>query len=243
MNRYVAHIIKKIIYYKRRIFRPKVIKNYGVKINTGEHISKNIMNFIYWGAYEGEEVAILSKVLKPTDKVLEIGSGLGFLTIFCAKQIGSENVVAYEANPLLVDKIKENFSLNNVNPDIRNAVLDDIESEVDFFVEDSFWSSSTVRRSDEAKVIKVKTRDINDTLLDTQPNFIIMDIEGGEKELIYKINFDSIDKLLIEIHPHVIGNTQATSIIAYLFEKGFELDFALSKGNVFYFTKSLEIEK
>jgi hypothetical protein len=70
-----------------------------------------------------------------------------------------------------------------------------------------------------------------------------MDIEGGEKELIYKINFDLIDKLLIEIHPHVIGNTQATKIIAYLFEKGFELDFSLSKGIVFYFTKSLEIEK
>lgn len=243
MNRYVAHFIRKIFYYKRKIFRPKVIKNYGVKINDGEHISKNIRSFIYSGAYEAEEFAILSKVLKQTDKVLEIGSGLGFLTVFCAKQIGSKNVVAYEANPLLIEKIKENFSLNNVNPDIQNAIPGDTESEVDFFVEDSFWSSSTVKRSDEAKVIKVKTRDINDILVNTQSNFIIIDIEGGEKELIYKINFDLIDKLLIEIHPHVIGNTQATKIIAYLFEKGFELDFVLSKGIVFYFTKSLEIEK
>lgn len=243
MSRYVAHIIKKIVFYKRRIFRPKVIKNYGVKIKVGKHISENITSFIYSGAYEGEEVAILSKVLKPTDKVLEIGAGLGFLTIFCAKQIGSKNIVAYEANPLLIEKIKENFSLNNVNPDIQNVILGDTESEVDFFVEDSFWSSSTIRRSDEAKVIKVKSININDILLDMRPNFIIMDIEGGEKELIYKINFNLIDKLLIEIHPHVIGNTQATKIIAYLFEKGFELDFALSKGIVFYFTKSLEIEK
>lgn len=243
MNRYVAHIIKRIVYYKRRIFRPKVIKNNGVKINAGEHISKNIMNFIYSGAYEGEEVAILMKALKSTDKVLEIGSGLGFLTVFCAKRIGSENVVAYEANPLLIDKIKENFSLNNVDLDIRNAILSDADSEIDLFIEDSFWSSSTVRRSDEAKVVRVKTKNINDILLDSRSNFLIIDIEGGEKQLIYKINFNLVDKLLIEIHPHVIGNNQSTKIIAYLFEKGFELDFAVSKGIVFYFTKPLGIQK
>ena len=189
------------------------------------------------------EIEILSQVLRSTDKVLEIGSGLGFLTIFCAKRIGSKNVVTYEANSHLIDKIRENFRLNNVNPDIQNAILDDANSETDFFIEDSFWSSSIIRRSNDAKAVKVKTKNINDILLDTHSNFIIMDIEGGEKELIYKINFDMVDKLLIEIHPQIIGNTQATKIIAYLFEKGFELDFTVSKDSVFYFIRYFKIWK
>lgn len=241
MNKYVAHLVKNVLLLKRRIFRPKTIENYGVEINDGNHISKNIRRFIYSGEYEDVEIKILSQVLRSTDKVLEIGSGLGFLTIFCAKRIGSKNVVTYEANSHLIDKIKENFSLNNVNPNIQNAILGDANSETDFFIEDSFWSSSIIRRSTDAKVVKVKTKNINDVLLDTLSNFIIMDIEGGEKELIYKINFDMVNKLLIEIHPQVIGNTQATKIIAYLFKKGFELDFTVSNDSVFYFTKYLKV--
>ncbi len=243
MNKYVAHLVKNVLLLKRIIFRPKTIENYGVKINDGNHISKNIRRFIYTGEYEDIEIEILSQVLRSTDKVLEIGSGLGFLTIFCAKRIGSKNVVTYEANSHLIDKIRENFRLNNVNPDIQNAILDDANSETDFFIEDSFWSSSIIRRSNDAKAVKVKTKNINDILLDTHSNFIIMDIEGGEKELIYKINFDMVDKLLIEIHPQIIGNTQATKIIAYLFEKGFELDFTVSKDSVFYFIRYFKIWK
>lgn len=241
MSIYVEHLVKNMLLLKRIIFRPKIIENYGVKINDGDHISENIRRFIYSGGYESTEIKILSQVLYPTDKVLEIGSGLGFLTIFCAKRIGGKNIVTYEANSHLIDKIKENFSINNVNPNIQNGILGDANSETDFFIEDSFWSSSTIKRSNGAKVVKVKTKNINNVLLDTHSNFIIMDIEGGEKELIYKINFDMVDKLLIEIHPHVIGNTQATKIIAYLFKKGFELDFTVSKDNVFYFTKYLKV--
>lgn len=129
----VKYINKWLVITKRRLLHPKIIKNHGVKLYDGNHISKNIKNFIYTESYEGEEIKILSGMLKETDRVLEIGAGLGFLTIFCAKRIGSSNVIAYEANPKLIEIILQNFELNEVNPKIYNYIVGNNNSEVDFF--------------------------------------------------------------------------------------------------------------
>jgi len=233
-------MINRFIYHQRKLIRPSIVQIHNVRIRIGDHISENVKNFIYSGFYEGEELTILSKVIRPTDKILEVGTGLGLITVYCAQIIGSENIVTFEANPYLIEKAKENFDINGVNPEIRNAILSDSVSKVDFFIEEGFWSSSTTKRSDAAKIVQVKTANTKDILLELRPNFIIMDIEGGEKDLIYKIDFNSIEKLLIEIHPQIIGNTQATKIIAFLYKKGFELVFEISKGFVFYFIKSVE---
>ena len=214
------------------------MKNYGVKINIGDHISRNIINYLYSGDYEGREILILKKELESGDKVLEIGSGLGYLTIFCSKTIGSGNVITYEANPLLIDKIEDNFRLNNEYPKLCNAILGDEEAESDFYVEEEFWSSSIVKRSDSASRLRVKNEEINRIIINNKINFIIMDIEGGEKDLIYKIDYKGLNKLLIEIHPHVIGNYESTKIIAHLFQQGFIIDFNISSNDVILFSKS-----
>jgi len=123
----------------------------------------------------------LEKVLGENDRVFEIGAGIGFLSTYCAKKIASDRVVAYEANPQMIDKIKETYKLNNVNPTINNAILMDKDGEINFYLEDDFWSSSMIKRSDNAKEVKVKIANINDELKKYNPNFLIIDIEGGKK--------------------------------------------------------------
>lgn len=238
MIKYIYYLRKNLIYLIRRITKPKVVKNYGIKINLDKNISPFIRNYIYSGRYEKKELYILKNVINNNDKILEVGTGLGFLSIYCSKILGSNKVLTYEANRELFNIIRQNFKLNNVNPKLVNAILSDKKSSDYIFInEENFWSSSVIKRNSKAKKIKVPTENINNVITDNIINFLIIDIEGGEKDLIYKINFSKIKKILIEIHPHVIGDNECSKIISYLIKKEFIIDIVMAGDNVLYFYK------
>jgi len=224
----------------RKLLKVKKMQLHGVWIElTHDNISPELKHFFYNGSYEGEEINILSKHLSNNDVVMEIGAGIGFLSTFCAKQLGSEKVFAYEANPFMIDKIKETYKLNSVSPTIKNTLLSNKEEDINFYLEKNFWSSSTVQRSKDAECVQVKSSDINNEIKKINPSFLIVDIEGGEKDLIPMIDFRNniIKKIIIEIHPHVIGEKEASDLIAHIISQGFALNFKEIKGIVFMFER------
>lgn len=207
INKIVNRLLIEIKYRIRNITKPDDIELYGVKLNINHpSISNELRKFFYNESYEGSEIRVLKKVLTKNDKVLEIGAGIGFISTYCSKQIGSENVVAYEANPKMVEKIKETYQENDIKPTINNIILSNENSEMSFYLEKNFWSSSMVKRNEDAKEIKVKTKNINNEISKYKSTFLIIDIEGGEEHLIPIIDFNAINKVLIELHPSIIGN-------------------------------------
>lgn len=235
------HIIKKIIIFLNLLIKPKIVKYQGIKLKLDELlISDYIKNIIYRYSYEKEEISILSKVINKEDVVMEIGAGMGFLSIYCSKK-SNNKVVAYEANPNMINLIKENYKLNNVNPEIKNIILSDKKGKADFYLEKNFYSSSTLQRTNESEAIEVQTEDINDEINKYNPTFMIIDIEGGEKDLIKKINFEKnhVNKLLLELHPHIIGDVIVNEIIKYVLYNNFILDTAKSGNYVYYFYRTM----
>jgi hypothetical protein len=91
-------------------------------------------------------------------------------------------------------------------------------------------------------MVTVDTEDINHEIAIHKPSLLIVDIEGGEKELIQKINFkeNTILKLLLELHPHIIGEEETNKIIKFLFESDFLLDTAKSGNYVYYFYRDVK---
>jgi len=169
-------------YRIRKVIKPDVIEIDGVKLNINHpSITDNLRDFFYNESYEGQEVRVLEKVLDKNDRVFEIGAGIGFLSTYCAKKIESDKVVAYEANPQMIEKIKETYKLNNVNPTINNIILIDKNGEISFYLEKDFWSSSMIKRSENAKEIKTRTSNINNEIKKDDSNFLIIDIEGGKR--------------------------------------------------------------
>lgn len=243
MNRLLYYFRCKANYYWRILTKPEVIQNNGIKIKMGPHVSSQMMKSIYTGAYEKSELTILANVLEKNDRIMDLGAGLAFLTIYCAKQIGSENIFAYEANPELIEHIAENFKLNDVHPHVENTILSNNYGEEVFFIDKSIWSSSTIKRNTAIKSVLVGTKDINDEIIKNDINFLIIDIEGGEKDLIKKIKFQNtpISKILIEMHPHVIGDYQASQILYNIIKFGFTLSLLKSKGIVLYFERKHEL--
>ena len=223
-----------------RFRQPAWAENAGVWLPCNQRgIAPGIAREIYLGEYESREIGIVAQKLETADVVLEVGAGLGFLSAFCAKRVGSERVHAFEANPALLPLIRATHERNGVAPAVHNVLLARGEGERTFYVEADFWASSTTARSPQAQAIQVPQRDLNAELQRIAPTFLIVDIEGGEGEFFAYAALAGVNKVCVEIHPDVIGNDGVSAVFARLLAQGFALDFSFIRKNVFFFYRAL----
>jgi FkbM family methyltransferase len=188
--------------------------------------------------YERGEFTIISETLKPEDKVLEIGTGLGFLAIYCSKIVGANNVFSFEANPFLQTYHKQIFNLNGLTPEVYYNAAGVSDSELTFYIDSkTFWSSSLQPFSSKnLQKVNVKVLNINSIIERIKPTYLIIDVEGYELQLIHSISgFINIRKIQIEIHPTIIGEYAPKEIEFILTNQGFLKDTNLSSQNQFYF--------
>lgn len=228
-----ARRIRRLI---KPVYNPEFADNFGVMLPLRHAlITPDIAKEIYYGDYERKEAEIVTKRLEASDVVMEIGAGIGFLSAYCAKQIGSERVFAYDANPALMEIIDRTYEANGVQPSIRNAMLGQGAGRARFFVEEEFWASTTVKEGTRnAQEIEVEQLDLNSEIARIRPSFLIVDIEGGETELFPLADLSGVQKICVETHPHILGNTGVTRLLNLLFERGFCLDVSLIRKNVFF---------
>ena len=85
--------------------------------------------------------------------------------------------------------------------------------------------------------IRVRQTDLNQEIERIQPSFMILDIEGGEYEFLRHARLGPIRKIVIEVHPHVLGYSRISEMLGWLFAAGFALDLGNMRKNVFYLFK------
>ena len=220
----------------RRILQPFALVE-GVRLPVDRSMPINFRNALYHGNYERLEGRALRATLEPHDVVMELGTGLGFLATCAARVVGSERVSTYEANPALQSIIMRTFRLNRVAPHLTMAILGERDGEAEFFVERLFCESSTTRPSESARRVIVPTLSLNDEVRRVKPTFLVMDIEGAESQLIPFIDLSGVGKLLIEMHPHVIGKTRTGELMSVLADRGFLIVPSLSSGDQFFLAR------
>jgi FkbM family methyltransferase len=199
----------------------------------------DVLRFIDNGKYESGEIEIIKETLKGNDRVLELGTGLGFISAYCSKKIGSESVFTFEANPYLEKKIRELYSKNNVNPHLVFAILGKEEGKSFFYRNQKSLLASDLhgassRNNQQIEVVQLK---LNDKINEIKATYLIMDIEGGEYEIFKQIDFQTIKKVQFELHPDILDETQITTIFKRLEESGFTRDHAFKGLNNYYFSR------
>lgn len=209
-----------------------IVKVDRIRIRLGEHVSPNIRLSIQAGEYEHGELHALQSLLAPEDVVMELGTGLGFLSAYCAQVVGSDNVFTFEANAALEPHIRDTFALNNVSPKLEISVLADRPGHHDFYVAEAFWESSLLPRINPSEVVKVPAKVANDELARINPTVLVIDIEGGEYDLLQHLNPVGVKKLVIELHPDEIGIERTVAVVAMLYGHGFKAIKAASSCNV-----------
>ena len=184
--------------------------------------------------YEINEIQIIQNTIQTEDIVLEIGTGLGFISSFCCKK-NNNKVYTFEANPNNYEICKNVFIKNGVNPNHQNIVLSNDEGTINFSVNNKRRLASSLLNKNE-NITLIQTQNLNNIISSVKPNYLIMDIEGGEYEIFKIIDFQYICKVQFELHPQLLDESKCVEIFDLLEANHFTKNETLSKNNNFYET-------
>jgi FkbM family methyltransferase len=191
-------------------------------------MSRRVEQAISKGGYERDELRLIGMVLSPSDVVLEIGAGLGLVSAYCAKRLGSSRVFAFEANPDLEPRIRETYALNGVEPTLEMCAIRATAGRVTLYRTKHVFSSSIVKRSADAVPIEVPGKALSYVVEKFRPTLLIVDVEGAEDELFDRAQLPGVTKIMLELHERVIGEAKARRVRAALVALGFREDRGLS---------------
>lgn len=191
-------------------------------------LSTKIRNRLLSGAYEAHEKQMCLDFLDAEDSVLEIGGAIGFIGLLCQKKLGIKEYTCFEANPRTYEILKRNYELNGLEPRVWNMALAHADGTVELEVGSDFWENSICYdpdRREGIKTLKVPAGTINTLFQQAghKVNVLIIDIEGAEQFIDFSQVPGEVNKIIIELHPHVIGQEITYNIVASLIGLGFRV--------------------
>jgi FkbM family methyltransferase len=173
------------------------------------------------GWYESDEAWSVEPMLAPGETVLEIGAGCGFLSCFIAKLNRNNLIHAVEADPRLIPIIYKHYEFNDVCAFVHHEVMGADDGISNFYIRDLFWSSSLSGKDDWREVISVPMTAFRRRLEEWRPTAIVIDIEGGELDLLLFGLPSFVNKIVLEIHPGVYGSTSVNQVMDLIANMGF----------------------
>jgi FkbM family methyltransferase len=173
--------------------------------------------------------------LEPEDRVMELGAGIGYIGLLCARRLAPGQVHSFEANPMMEPIIRGNYALNDgATPDLTIGLLSEEPGEAEFYVPKMFWAASTTPIPG-ARTIKTPRISLNERVRTLQTSFLIMDIEGGEIDVIETLEPGTLRKIAMELHPEVTGQEAIDGMFNRLSQHGFDCRWRSNAGQHAYF--------
>lgn len=216
-----------------RLLRVRTLTLDGVRLLTDRsQVSRQVRAGIFNGDYEEPERILIRAVLRPGDRVLEVGGGVGFVSLLCARLVGPENVLTYEANPGMRRIILANYALNELTPTLRDRAVTAAGGDITFFVSDNIISSSLYQR-DGGRAATVPSDALDAVIAEWRPTVLVMDVEGAEVDILPASRLDGLRALILELHPHVVSEAALGRMRAHLAALGFREARTVQKSSLF----------
>lgn len=210
--------------YWHRWLNTQDITHHGVRLSTSEDlVPRRIRSLLFKSNYEESEYALTAPLLKHGERVVEIGTGIGFISLLCSLACGADNVFSFEASPELEPVIRANYRLNGLVPNLRMRAVTVDGGPVAFYRDDHILSSSISERAGLGQEIVVESDPLDDVIRDCRPTILIMDVEGAETALLASARLDGVRHIVVETHPHVTGEAPVQDMLASLSEQGFSV--------------------
>ncbi|SHK18745.1 methyltransferase, FkbM family [Roseomonas rosea] len=201
----------------------------GVKIDLSHPRVAPVAEEFRRGSFEGREAKLVRQVVRRHHRILEMGTCTGFVAMIAARIVGAGAILCYEANPQNAALAAHHFAANDLPITIANAVLLSRRAAagkpptVPFFMSPSLVSSSLIpipRRDS----VEVPVAIFEEEVSRHGANFLIMDIEGGEVELLGTADLDPITGILMETHYRKAGIGPTDAMIKRLYDRGFRIN-------------------
>jgi len=210
------------------------LSGFAVQIDLARY-SPTMINALRSGSYEIGERTCSASVFKRGDRVLEIGSSIGAVSLVLASIVGPENFIGFEANPELMPDALANFRRNGYdllyhNAILRNRVRGGAGDSVDFHINKDFWISALTPSGNTIRTVKVPVFCLEDEISKFHANCLMMDIEGAEAELLEYADLSGVEKIFMELH-YWPSRAGANRMLRYLINEGFSLDLPNCAGH------------
>jgi FkbM family methyltransferase len=188
------------------------------------------------GYYEGSEISALRQVVRPKDVVLEIGAGVGFISAFMLRTLGAASVCAVEASGELLPVIHRTHELNGVATTVLHGVASRSDGPTRFHQQAAFWASSVVPLP-ESRAVTLPGLDTARLIREVRPDVLVVDIEGGERDLFCGLDLPGVRSVVVEVHQPQIGGAGIARCFAALQTAGFAYDPRGSNGSNVAFSR------
>jgi FkbM family methyltransferase len=190
-----------------------------------ELINPEIRRQIVSGAYSADVLEQIDGLVRPADRVLVIGAGLGTASTLVAKQRGVKRVIAAEANAELLPYLNRTHELNAVSSvETLHAVLVSGRTGlVPFYARDDIRSSSLQPDHCSWQLeMLVPCMDIDLILSEEQISLVICEIPFGASEMFTAADLSGVDRILFSNGGDPVPAGEEAAVQAILAERGFE---------------------
>lgn len=210
-----------------------VLTVHGVKVPLAStEVSPEIWQALSNGTYEAKEARWVVESVRPHDRVLELGTGIGILTCLIAG-IDGVHVWAFEPSPSSVRLAKRVIVANNrSNVTLAQGILAAGDPrELVFYLRKDLWMSSLLEHQEPYyKTLTVTSANIDEFVMKHQVDVVVMDIEGAERDLLIHADLPGVERIFLELHDHLYGLAGIREITCALAAKGFGYDPRGSSG-------------
>lgn len=194
-----------------------------VKLEVDERsLNPSLAQALESGRYEHQEADAVESLLKPGDIYFELGAGIGFTSTLAFRIVQDPlRVHVFEANPGLIGVIRATWAANGADGQVHNWLLGKGQGTRDFHIAKAFWASSAHVDYGHGRTISVQQRDFLQVLEKKRGTFVMMDIEGGEADLLDQALPPLVRTVVAEYHPKIIGEERVKALWANLESQGF----------------------
>ena len=159
----------------------------GITTNTNfPEINDYIKACLFWGLYEKQEAIYIEKYLPTNLPVVELGASIGVISSITSKKVFPNKVYCIEANPKLIQIIKDNLKTNGIeNAEVINKAIG--YGDLYFSASDDNTVGVVSKESNSGSML-VEGILLSDIIKEKQlAQFcLVCDIEGSESEFIFK---------------------------------------------------------
>lgn len=197
----------------------------GVEIPLHQRFSEAIRASLSNGSYEQPECETLDGILLDDDRVLELGSGLGFLAVRCAQRLGSGRVLTVEADPEMRPVLLGTFAANHVAPGLMIGAVSAEGRPRRLERAEDLWSTRTAASSGQGDIPGIR---LSTLITWRSPTVLVIDIEGGESEL-GPTPLPGVRAVLVECH----SRRDLYAVTEWLEPQGFALTISARRIRLF----------
>jgi FkbM family methyltransferase len=212
-----------------------------VRLPTHPSMPRLLTDAISDGSYERGEAEALLRLVRTGAKILELGGGLGFISALLCKTTKIESYVIVEADSRLLPLINRTHHLNQIsNVDIRLGLITAdrlalANGRARLALPENFLANSALLINRGYRETVVPVCSLNDLLEELRPDTLIVDIEGSEAGLFKDADLSSVQTILVEVHPELIGMDGCAAVIADILRHGFFQNILETRENVLVF--------